>query len=180
MAFPRHTKLFTWQENFTWCFKKFSEAFFDGIFCVGILQLKFILQQQQKRMQIVITTMESVVMHNQYLFLPRQNSWVPLYLYKNNNNRRGIPQVVVVVSEYFGAYKNSMFTAWACYNLHCDVPVVLYQFGVNQEWERDRHVVSIGAGSASRWKNYILLDTARLPTTRYVRNEKIAAAYTNR
>lgn len=29
------------------------------------------------------------------------------------------------MSEYFGAYKNSMFTAGACYNLHCDVPGAL-------------------------------------------------------
>lgn len=60
--------------------------------------------------KFAITVEEFVVHNNQRPFLPRQIRECAVCTVE-------IPKV----SEYFGAYKNSMFTAGACYNLHCDV-----------------------------------------------------------
>lgn len=56
----------------------------------------------------MITAEESVVHNNAHSFRSKFVSAVC---------NIEIPKVF----EYFGAYKNNMFTAGACYNLHCDV-----------------------------------------------------------
>lgn len=80
----------------------------------------------------------------------------------------GIPKV----SEYFGAYKNSMFTAGACYNLHCDVPGAL-------SIRRKSGVNAIGMWSLSVLDQLVggrITSHSTPLTQKNVRNEKVAVA----